>query len=166
MQNLELTILFFTIDNDFRNYLYNLLTLINKLLQFLIFITTIRKYFQPMNNAYSPDLRTLFKDVDPSIHEGVYVAVSGRTYETQADSLALRTLGADCVGMSTIPEIIVAQNRAMKTLGVSLVSNVIAEDGTNATNHEEVMRVLNSRATEEKLTRIFRTFFQKLASVK
>ena len=124
------------------------------------------QYFQPMNNAYSPDLRTLFKDVDPSIHEGVYVAVSGKTYETQADSLALRTLGADCVGMSTIPEIIVAQNRAMKTLGVSLVSNVIAEDGTNATNHEEVMRVLNSRATEEKLTRIFRTFFQKLASVK
>lgn len=121
-------------------------------------------YFQPQNDEYTPELRKLFRALDASIHEGVYVAVTGRTYETQAECLMLRALGADCVGMSTIPEIIIAHNRGMKTLGVSLVTNVIAEDGTNATSHEEVTAVLNSKATEEKLTRIFRTFFQKLST--
>ena len=74
----------------------------------------------------------------------------------------LRTLGADAVGMSTVPEVIVAANRGMETLGVSLISNVIAADGTNATNHEEVMAVLNSREMEQKLSRIFRGFFKKV----
>ncbi len=118
--------------------------------------------FQPQSNEYSPKLRKIFKDLDKSIHEGVYVALTGRTYETQAECLMLRALGADAVGMSTVPEIIVATNRGMETLGVSLISNVIAKDGTNATNHEEVMAVLNSKEMESKLTRIFREFFRKL----
>lgn len=118
--------------------------------------------FQPQNEEYSPKLRTLFKALDPSTREGVYVADTGRTYETQAECLMLRTLGADAVGMSTVPEVIVAANRGMETLGVSLISNVIAADGTNATNHEEVMAVLNSREMEQKLSRIFRGFFKKV----
>ena len=118
--------------------------------------------FQPQNEEYSPKLRTLFTSLDPSIREGVYAADTGRTYETQAECLMLRTLGADAVGMSTVPEVIIATNRGMQTLGVSLISNVIAQDGTNATNHEEVMIVLNSKQMENKLTRIFREFFKKV----
>ncbi len=119
-------------------------------------------FFQPQNTEYDPTLRTLFKTVDQSIHEGVYVAVTGRAYETQAECLMLRSLGADAVGMSTVPEVIAATNRGMKTFAVSMITNAIAKDGTNATNHEEVMAVLNSKTTEEKLYHVFREFFKKL----
>ena len=118
--------------------------------------------FQPQNSEYSPKHRQLFTSLDPSIHEGVYVALTGRTYETQAECLMLRAMGADAVGMSTVPEIIVATNRGMETLGVSMITNAIAKDGTNATNHEEVTAVLNSKKTEDKLFKIFQMFFQKL----
>lgn len=121
--------------------------------------------FQPQNNEYDANLRKMFRLIDISIREGVYIGLTGRTYETQAECLMLRKLGAGAVGMSTVPEIIVATNRGMKTLGVSLISNVIAKDGTNATNHEEVVAVLNSKKTEEKLYRVFKTFFKKLSSL-
>ena len=121
-------------------------------------------FFQPQNGEYDVSLRKLFKSIDPSLREGVYVAVTGRAYETQAECLMLRALGADAVGMSTIPEVIVATNRGMKTFAVSMITNEIAEDGTNATNHEEVMAVLNSKKTEEKLYRVFRAFFKKLTA--
>jgi purine-nucleoside phosphorylase len=118
--------------------------------------------FQPQNTEYSPKIRKLFTSLDSAIHEGVYVGLTGKTYETQAECLMLRMLGADAVGMSTIPEIIVATNRGMDTFGVSMITNIIAKDGTNATNHEEVMAILNSKKTENTLYSIFRGFFQKL----
>ncbi len=121
-------------------------------------------FFQPQHTEYSPGFRKLFKSSNMSIHEGVYVAVSGRTYETQSECILLRKLGADAVGMSTVPEIIVATNRGMDTLGVSMITNVIAKDGTNATNHEEVMKILNSKKTEDMLYTAFRTFFRKIKS--
>ncbi len=117
-------------------------------------------FFQPQNSEYDTQLRRIFKKLDRSIHEGVYVALTGRAYETKAECVMLRALGADAVGMSTVPEIIVAANRGLKTMGVSLISNVIAKDGTNATHHEEVMAVLQSKQMETKLLRIFRNFFQ------
>lgn len=123
------------------------------------------KRFQPQNTEYSESLRKLFLEIDPYAREGVYVGLTGPTYETQAECLMLRALGADAVGMSTVPEIIVATNRGMETFGVSMITNVIAPDGTNATNHEEVVAVLNSKKTEEKLFRVFREFFRKLPTV-
>jgi purine-nucleoside phosphorylase len=117
--------------------------------------------FQPQNGEYNTGLREIFRSIDKSIHEGVYVGVTGPTYETQSECLMLRTMGADAVGMSTVPEIIVATNRGMETFGVSMITNVIAKDGTNATSHEEVLSVLNSKKTEEKLYSIFREFFRK-----
>lgn len=119
-------------------------------------------FFQPQATEYDKNLRELFSSLDPSIHTGVYAAVTGRAYETQAECMMLRKLGADAVGMSTVPEVIVATNRGMKTCAASMITNVIAADGTNATNHKEVMAVLGSSQTEEKLFTIFRTFFKKL----
>lgn len=119
-------------------------------------------FFQPQSGEYDASLRKLFKSIDPTIREGVYVAVTGHAYETQAECLMLRSIGADAVGMSTVPEVIAATNRGMKTFAVSMITNAIARDGTNATSHEEVMSVLNSKKTEEKLYRIFRAFLCKL----
>jgi purine-nucleoside phosphorylase len=125
--------------------------------------------FQPQNKEYNSNLRKLFRSIDlpadeagPSIREGVYTGVTGPAFETQSECLMLRTLGADAVGMSTVPEIIVAANRGMETFGVSMITNVIAKDGTNTTSHEEVLSVLNSKKTEEKLFTTFRGFFRKL----
>lgn len=64
--------------------------------------------------------------------------------------------------MSTVPEIIIAHNRKMQTMGVAIITNVITEDGTNATSHEEVMVTLHSKETEEKLFTAFRSFFRLL----
>lgn len=119
-------------------------------------------YFQPLADIYPEKLRKLFRGENNTIHEGVYAAVTGRTFETQAECLMLRTLGVDAVGMSTVPEVIVARNRNMETFATSIITNVIAADGTNATNHEEVTAILHSKQTEMKLFDLFRNFFEKL----
>ncbi len=119
--------------------------------------------FQSQSQIYTPKLRQIFKSIDPQIKEGIYTAVTGKTYESQAENLMLRKLGIDAVGMSTVPEIIIATNRRMETLGASIITNKIASDGTNATNHEEVMSILNNIKTEEKLIRVFQAFFRKLS---
>ncbi len=89
--------------------------------------------FPPLSNAYDISLRQLahkaWRDVRaaaPSprrMHEGVYAFVGGPTYETRAECRMLRTFGADVVGMSTVPEIIVARHSDMRVLAFSLVTN-------------------------------------------
>lgn len=121
-------------------------------------------YFQPLPDIYPKKLRSLFKSGAPDTKEGVYVGWTGRTFETQAESLMLRNLGADAVGMSTIPEMIIAHNRGMETLGISIITNIIAQDGTNTTTHEEVTSILNNPNTEKKLLESFKKFFRALKS--
>ena len=86
--------------------------------------------FPDMTYAYDHLLRKTAKSVAESLgitlHEGVYIAVSGPSYETPAEIRAFRTLGADAVGMSTVPEVIVANHCGMKVLGISLITNMAA----------------------------------------
>lgn len=120
--------------------------------------------FQPMNDAYNPELRKMLKKAGEKyaghVHNGTYIALTGPTYETEAECIAFRNgLKADAVGMSTTSEIIVARNRGMKTVAFSCITNTIAEDGTNATNHEEVVRTLDSPEVKERLIGTVRNFF-------
>lgn len=96
--------------------------------------------FVPMRDAYDPELRRLAADVaatqDLELAEGVYAAVPGPSFETSAEVAALRVLGVDMVGMSTVPEVIVARAFGMRVLGVSLITNVAA--GVDL-SHEEVL---------------------------
>lgn len=127
--------------------------------------------FQPQNEEYTEHLRTLLlhaaKDLheETHVHEGVYCALTGPTYETRSECQMLRTIGADAVGMSTVPEIITATNIGMETVGISLITNVIAQDGTNATSHEEVMATLNNAQTKQRFTTLIKEFFTQYASV-
>ena len=73
------------------------------------------------------------------LHRGVYCALSGPTYETPAEVRLYRLLGADAVGMSTVPEAIVARHQGMKVLGISCITNFAAGMTDEAINHEEVM---------------------------
>jgi len=120
--------------------------------------------FQPMNDAYDPELRELLKEAGKEhtaqMHEGTYLAVTGPTYETEAECIAFRQgLHADAVGMSTAAEIIAARNRGMRTVAFSCITNTIKGDGTNATNHDEVVRILGSPEVKERLTGTVKNFF-------
>jgi purine-nucleoside phosphorylase len=121
--------------------------------------------FQPMNNAYDSKLRNILREASftnfASIHVGTYLAVSGPSYETEAECVAFRdSLKADAVGMSTAPEVIVARNRGMKAVGLSCITNIIAQDGTNAANHKEVKAILESKEVKDRFSSTIERFFR------
>jgi purine-nucleoside phosphorylase len=99
--------------------------------------------FPDMSEAYSKELRELAKEkasqLGLNIKEGVYVAFTGPTYETPAEIRAFRILGADAVGMSTVPEVIVARHSGLKVLGISCITNMAAGILDQPLSHEEVI---------------------------
>jgi purine-nucleoside phosphorylase len=100
--------------------------------------------FPDMSRAYDRQLMDFARQValkeGIQLHEGVYIALSGPSFETPADLRFLRTIGADAVGMSTVPEVIVARHSGMRVLGISGISNKANLDGSTITTHEEVLQ--------------------------
>ncbi len=98
--------------------------------------------FPDMTHAYDPALldltRAVAKEMQLDLHEGVYIMLAGPSFESPADIRFLRMIGADAVGMSTVPEVIVARHGGMRVLGLSLVSNSLA-GGHDKVTHEEVL---------------------------
>ena len=99
--------------------------------------------FFDMTEPYSARLRTLAKTVSKrhgfSLSEGVYIAVSGPSFETAAEIRAFRILGADLVGMSTVQEVIVARHMGIEVLGISCVTNLAAGIQGKPLDHYEVL---------------------------
>jgi len=95
--------------------------------------------FVDLTDLYSKRIRNVMKDADASLQEGVYVHWRGPTYETPAEIHMMRTLGADLVGMSTVPEAIAAHALGAEVLGISLVTNAAAGVTGEKLNHEEVI---------------------------
>jgi purine-nucleoside phosphorylase len=95
--------------------------------------------FVDLTDLYSKRIRAIVKSEDASLQEGVYVHWRGPTYETPAEILMMRTIGADLVGMSTVPEAIAAHALGAEVLGISLVSNAAAGMTGEKLNHEEVI---------------------------
>ena len=112
--------------------------------------------FPDMSIAYDADLRALAHRValaqGTQLDEGIYCALLGPTYETPAEIRMLERLGADAVGMSTVPEVIVARASGMRVLGLSTITNAAAGISHGVLGHAEVMAVSN--AVSEKLTRL------------
>lgn len=100
--------------------------------------------FPDMSQAYDRALMNLARQEasarDITLREGVYVALSGPSFESPADLRFLRVIGADAVGMSTVPEVIVARHGGMRVLGLSGISNKANLDGSTPTTHEEVLQ--------------------------
>jgi len=98
--------------------------------------------FPDMTRAYDPEFRRFAaeagKNLSLNLHEGVYLALAGPNYETPAEIHALRTLGADLVGMSTVPEVLAARHSGIRVLGISCVTNMAAGITGNALTAEEV----------------------------
>ena len=98
--------------------------------------------FPDMTDAYAPELRALARVVARhqglEAKEGVYCAMQGPSYETPAEIRMVRTLGGDLVGMSTVPEVIVARHMGARVLGISCVTNLAAGLSEKPLSHEEV----------------------------
>lgn len=99
--------------------------------------------FPDMSDSYDKELRKNVKniaaDLGLTLREGVYAMFSGPTYETPAEIRMARTIGADAVGMSTVPEVIVAKHSGMSVIGISCMTNMAAGILDQPLNHEEVM---------------------------
>lgn len=99
--------------------------------------------FNDMSTAYTPALRRMAKEVAATagidVREGVYAHMPGPSFETPAEIRMLRTLGADAVGMSTVPEVITAVHASMEVLGISAISNMAAGILDQPLNHDEVI---------------------------
>ncbi|MGL5314466.1 MAG: purine-nucleoside phosphorylase [Peptostreptococcaceae bacterium] len=99
--------------------------------------------FPDMSTAYTPEyielVRKCSKELEMNIKEGVYAFFTGPTYETPAEVRMARVLGADAVGMSTVPEVIVASHSNLKVVGISCITNMAAGILDQPLNHEEVI---------------------------
>lgn len=99
--------------------------------------------FFDMAQAYTPELSVLAlqaaEKLNITMHKGVYAFMPGPQYETPAEIRMLRILGADAVGMSTVPEVITAAQCGMRVLGISLLSNMAAGISVQPLSHDEVM---------------------------
>lgn len=121
--------------------------------------------FPDMSTAYHPGLRGLLLDTARrqklELKQGVYALLSGPSYETPAEIRALRHLGADAVGMSTVPEVVAANHMGVRVVGVSCITNLAAGIGDKPLSHEEVAETANQVA--EVFSRLLTEFLPAAA---
>lgn len=120
--------------------------------------------FPDMSEAYSKEYVAIAKkvgnDLGLKLKEGVYMMFSGPTYETPSEVKMARILGADAVGMSTVPEVIAARHCGIKVLGISCITNMAAGILDQPLNHEEVMET--SAKVKKDFTALVKTIIEKL----
>jgi purine-nucleoside phosphorylase len=120
--------------------------------------------FPDMSQPYDRELLKIAREAcaaeDMPYQEGVYVSLAGPSFESPAELRFLHGIGSDAVGMSTVPEVIVARHGGMRVLGVSGISNKANLDGSTITSHEEVLEA--GRVLVPKLTALIRGFLARL----
>ncbi|MFC5529141.1 purine-nucleoside phosphorylase [Cohnella yongneupensis] len=120
--------------------------------------------FPDMSRAYTPELLKLVKDTAASlgieVQQGVYAGISGPNYLPPAELVMLRRLGADAVGMSTVPEVIVASHMAMQVIGISCVTDMAIGEELEPLSHEQVIEVANR--TKPKFISLVKEIVAKL----
>ena len=121
--------------------------------------------FPAMTDAYDPALRAAAREsarrTGVALREGVYVMLSGPSYETRAEMRMLRGLGADAVGMSTVHEVIVARHAGVGVLGFSLITNQATEDVETGATHAEVIEM--GKVGAERLVTLLADLLPRLA---
>jgi purine-nucleoside phosphorylase len=121
--------------------------------------------FPDMSAPYDPGLRALARaaalELGIILREGVYVAVPGPNLETRAEYRMLRSIGADVVGMSTVPEVIVAVHQAMRVVGVSIITDQCLPDALEPADIERI--IATAARAEPQLTRLITTLVERLS---
>jgi xanthosine phosphorylase len=122
--------------------------------------------FPSLRDAYDPELRGVLRaaadKLGIALAEGVYLATAGPSFETPAEIRAFRTLGADAVGMSTVPEVILARHAGLRVVAVSAITNLAEGMGGEALSHEQTLRYANVAAGD--LTRLIIAFCEELGA--
>lgn len=120
--------------------------------------------FPDMHEAYDPTFLDMARSIakEKNIHtvEGVYLATQGPTYETPAEYRMYRTFGADAVGMSTVPEVIVAHHCGIRVFGISIITDLGVPGKIVEVSHEEVQRAAN--AVQPLMADIFREMVKRI----
>jgi purine-nucleoside phosphorylase len=120
--------------------------------------------FPDMSHAYDPAIMAMARkaasEENMKLQEGVYISLAGPSFETPADLRFLRFIGADAVGMSTVPEVIAARHGGTRVLGISGISNKANLDGATITTHEEVLEA--GQILAPKLTTLIRGVLRRL----
>lgn len=120
--------------------------------------------FPDMSQAYDRELlglaRQVAKENEILMREGVYVYLAGPSFETPAELRFLQTIGCDAVGMSTVPEVIIARHSGMRVLGLSSITNIASLDGNKAADHEEVLEA--GRHVVPNLINLIRGILRKI----
>tara|TARA_B110000879_G_C11151890_1_gene505030 strand:+ start:853 stop:1668 length:816 start_codon:yes stop_codon:yes gene_type:complete len=116
--------------------------------------------FPPLDNAYDKGMRALLMqtatDFNIQLHQGVYISVLGPTYETSAEIRAFRTMGAELVGMSTVPEVIVANHCGMKVAVIATITNYATGLASESHSHDAVVAMANQATVQlKKLVKAF-----------
>ncbi|MBN1919299.1 MAG: purine-nucleoside phosphorylase [Verrucomicrobia bacterium] len=122
--------------------------------------------FPDMLDAYDSGLRRLALEaagvLGVELKQGVYLAVTGPSYETAAEVLAFRALGADAVGMSTVPEVIYSRYLGLRTLGFSVIANMAVGLSNQPLSHDEVIRTVAAQG--ERIAKLIRAVASRLDS--
>lgn len=120
--------------------------------------------FPDLTGAYDSVLRRMAVETAQeqgiTLHEGVYAGVTGPSYDTPAEARFLRIIGADAVGMSTVPEVIVARHCGLRVLAVSCLTNILTDGAKDSLDHRDV--VTQAAAASENLTRVLRGVLEGL----
>ena len=120
--------------------------------------------FPDLTSTYDPDLQNLVieeaKAIDIEMRRGVYAALTGPSYETPAEIHMVRTLGADAVGMSTVPEAIVARQMEMRLIGISCITNLAAGVSNRPIDHSQVMEI--GKRVRAQFTELLRRVIARL----
>jgi purine-nucleoside phosphorylase len=123
--------------------------------------------FPDMSEVYSRDYQRVAREtagkLEIPLASGVYLALQGPNYETPAEIRMMSTLGADAVGMSTVPEAIVACQMGMRTLGISLITNPAAGVGTSPIDHEAVVNM--GERVSQTFSTLMRSIIPKLVAL-
>jgi purine-nucleoside phosphorylase len=121
--------------------------------------------FPDMSTAYDPGLRSLARETAAAdglvLREGIYAAVAGPCLESPAEYRMLRTMGADAVGMSTVPEVIVARHEGLRVVGISVVTDMCLPDSLEPVALERILAV--ARAAEPALARLMTGLVERCA---
>jgi len=124
--------------------------------------------FPDLSRVYDPALNQLLlqaaAQVNETLHQGVYLATSGPTYETPAEVSAFRTLGADALGMSTVPEAILARAAGLRVVGISCITNRAAGLSAAPLSHEEVLET--TRLAAARMQAVLGQFFRMVTTAR
>lgn len=111
---------------------------------------------EPYNKAILEQVNELAKSLNIKVQNGVYYGLTGPTFETLAEYKMIKAVGADCVGMSTVPEVIVGKHMNMDCFGISIISDIGDEEAIKNVYHEEVLKAV--KAAEPKVRLLIKSY--------